>query len=63
MVTGNFELTMCFSAAMFKVVLYIVVKIIFIGDLFIQLIEITDSTDITDLGFKRCHGYVKHDFH
>ena len=51
MVTGNFELTMCFSAAMFKVVLYIVVKIIFIGDLFIQLIEITDSTNITDLGF------------
>ena len=51
MVTGNFELTMCFSASMFKVVLYIVVKSIFIGDLFIQLIEITDSTDITDLGF------------
>ena len=51
MVAGNFKLTMCFSAAMFKMVLYIVVKIIFIGDLFIQLIEITDSTDITDLGF------------
>ena len=51
MVAGIFELTMCFSAAMFKVVLYIVAKIIFIGDLFIQLIEITDCTDITDLGF------------
>ena len=37
MVTGNFELTLCFTGAMFKVVLYIVVNINFIEDLFIQL--------------------------
>ena len=37
MVTANFELTMRFTAAMFNVVLYIVVDISFIGDLLIQL--------------------------
>ena len=37
MVTGYIELTMCFTAVISRVVLYIVVKISFIGDLLIQL--------------------------
>ena len=48
---------MCFTAAIIKVVLYIVVNIIFIGyfllfffNLFISL-ETKDSTGITDSGF------------